>query len=93
MAAFVFQLENRILFFMLKLKKEHIFFIFIFLISFLSACEDKYRANEAENTVKIGLQEWMPTNLDVSVFRNGDSIPEAKTDEEWKNAAIEGTPA
>ena len=35
-------------------------------------------------TVTIGKQTWMTKNLDVTSFRNGDSIPEAKTDEEWK---------
>ena len=44
-------------------------------------------------TVTIGTQEWMTKNLDVSTFRNGDPIPEAKTDEEWKKADEEGLPA
>ena len=34
-------------------------------------------------TVTIGTQVWMTKNLDVSTFRNGDPIPEAKTVEEW----------
>ena len=34
-------------------------------------------------TVTIGTQVWMTKNLDVSTFRNGDPIPQAKTDEEW----------
>jgi uncharacterized protein (TIGR02145 family) len=42
--------------------------------------------------VKHGLQEWSASNLNVSRFRNGDIIPEAKTDEEWKNAGIKGKP-
>ena len=37
-------------------------------------------------SVKIGAQVWMTKNLDVSTFRNGDPIPQAKTDEEWINA-------
>ena len=36
--------------------------------------------------VSIGTQIWMSKNLDVSTFRNGDTIPEAKTNEEWKAA-------
>jgi uncharacterized protein (TIGR02145 family) len=34
-------------------------------------------------TVTIGTQVWMTKNLDVSTFRNGDPIPEAKTPDEW----------
>src|SRR5687768_16002087 len=36
---------------------------------------------------------WSKSNLDVSTFRNGDVIPEAKTEEEWLKAGEEGTPA
>lgn len=43
--------------------------------------------------IKINEQEWMAENLDVAVFRNGDSIPEAKTDAEWEKAGKEGNPA
>mgnify|MGYP001553675913 CR=1 FL=1 len=43
--------------------------------------------------VKIGEQEWMAENLNVSHFRNGDEIPQAKTDEEWKKAGENGQPA
>ena len=38
------------------------------------------------NEVKIGKQVWMAENLNVATFRNGDPIPEAKTEEEWKKA-------
>jgi len=44
-------------------------------------------------TVTIGTQVWMTTNLDVTTFRNGDPIPEAKTDEEWAKAGENGKPA
>jgi uncharacterized protein (TIGR02145 family) len=44
-------------------------------------------------TVKIGAHEWMAQNLDVSLFRNGDSIPQAKTDQDWEKAGKEMTPA
>ena len=43
--------------------------------------------------VIIGYQVWMAENLNVDKFRNGDLIPEAKTDEEWKNAGENGQPA
>ena len=44
-------------------------------------------------SVKIGNQVWMTENLNVSKFRNGDVIPEAKTDEEWTKAGERGLPA
>ena len=44
-------------------------------------------------SVKIGNQTWMTENLNVDRFRNGDLIPEAKTDEEWKKAGENKQPA
>jgi uncharacterized protein (TIGR02145 family) len=44
-------------------------------------------------TVTIGTQVWMTKNLDVATFRNGDSIPEAKTDEEWNKSFESKKPA
>lgn len=43
--------------------------------------------------VKIDNQVWMTENLNVDKFRNGDRIPEAKTDEEWKRARDNKQPA
>jgi uncharacterized protein (TIGR02145 family) len=43
--------------------------------------------------VKIGDQIWMVKNLDVATFRNGDPIPEAKTEEEWNLARVNEQPA
>ena len=37
-------------------------------------------------SVTIGTQTWTTKNLDVATFRNGDAIPQAKTNEEWKAA-------
>ena len=44
-------------------------------------------------TVTIGTQVWMTKNLDVSTFRNGEIIPEAKTEDEWNAAGGNHTPA
>ena len=43
-----------------------------------------------DKTVKIGNQVWTAENLDVSQYRNGDLIPEAKTAEAWSKAGAEG---
>ncbi len=43
--------------------------------------------------LKIGEKVWMPKNLDVTAFNNGDPIKEAKTVEEWKLACEQGEPA
>ena len=43
--------------------------------------------------VAIGTQVWTTKNLDVATFRNGDAIPQAKTDEEWKAAGDNKQPA
>jgi len=44
-------------------------------------------------TIKIGGQTWMQQNLNVSQFRNGDLIPEVKTDADWEKAGLEKKPA
>jgi uncharacterized protein (TIGR02145 family) len=43
--------------------------------------------------VRIGTQSWALANLNISTFRNGDSIPEAKTNKEWVTAGELGTSA
>ena len=44
-------------------------------------------------SVKIGTQVWATENLNVDRFRNGDPIPQAKTEEEWQNAGNNQQPA
>ncbi len=44
-------------------------------------------------TVTIGNQIWMAENLNVVLFRNGDSILVAKTQREWYDANNAGIPA
>jgi uncharacterized protein (TIGR02145 family) len=48
---------------------------------------------QAQPTVKIGTQIWMARNLNVDKFRNGEIIPQAKTNEEWAKAGINKQPA
>lgn len=61
-------------------------FITTFLLVSLS-----FTANS--QSVIIGTQEWMTKNLDVTKFRNGDPIPQAKTAQEWDKAYSAKQPA
>jgi len=45
------------------------------------------------NIIKIGTQMWMGENLSVSKFRNGQPIPQAKTEKEWIDAGEKKQPA
>lgn len=45
------------------------------------------------DAVLIGSQIWSIKNLNVTIFRNGDSILEAKSKEEWEKAGENGIPA
>lgn len=49
--------------------------------------------NAGNKTKRIGTQIWTVVNLDVSTFKNGDPIPEAKTADEWVKAGDNGQPA
>jgi uncharacterized protein (TIGR02145 family) len=51
------------------------------------------RDGKTYKTVVIGTQTWMAENLNVSTFRNGDPIPEAKSNEEWIAAGENKQPA
>jgi uncharacterized protein (TIGR02145 family) len=44
-------------------------------------------------SVTIGTQVWTTKNLDVATFRNGDAIPQAKTNDEWETAGENSQPA
>ena len=51
-------------------------------------------ATSARNmTIQIGRQNWMPTNLNVATFRNGDPIPQVTSAEGWERVGLEGKPA
>jgi uncharacterized protein (TIGR02145 family) len=60
--------------------------------------ESSFVSNKANSEVSIasviiGKQEWMTKNLNVDKFLNGDTIPHAKTAEEWTQAAYNREPA
>jgi uncharacterized protein (TIGR02145 family) len=65
------------------MKKQALFLVVSFL--FLGICYAQ--------SVTIGSQVWSTKNLNVSTFCNGDTIPEAKTDEEWALALNNKQPA
>jgi uncharacterized protein (TIGR02145 family) len=67
--------------------------ILILLSSASYAQEVKDYDGNVYKTITYGKQVWTAKNLNVSHFRNGDPIPEAKTPEEWKNAGAAGNPA
>jgi uncharacterized protein (TIGR02145 family) len=67
----------------MKLKKGSLSIVIIFLCTITFG----------QLTVNIGGQKWMLENLNTSYFRNGDPIPEAKTNDEWVKAGNEGKPA
>ncbi|MBN2747556.1 MAG: fibrobacter succinogenes major paralogous domain-containing protein [Bacteroidales bacterium] len=50
------------------------------------------RDGKVYKTVFVGGQHWMAQNLDASTFLTGDTIPEAKTKDEWVEACENGRP-
>jgi uncharacterized protein (TIGR02145 family) len=56
-----------------------------------SSCVD-YDGN-VYNTIKFGELTWTKTNFDVTHFRNGDIIMQAKNKDEWDAARQSKTPA
>ncbi len=51
--------------------------------------KEKEVADNSIKSVKIDKLLWTAENLNVTTFRNGETIPESKTAEEWKIAAKE----
>ena len=50
-------------------------------------------AQQSDEVHSIGRQLWASRNLEVTTFRNGDPIPEVRSELEWKRAAKLGQPA
>jgi uncharacterized protein (TIGR02145 family) len=65
----------------------------LILIVFILVCSSTAFSQSATDTVTIGDQVWMTKNLNMDKFRNGDPIPEAKTNEEWIKAGENKQPA
>ena len=77
----------------MKTKKSTYLIIIIFL--FLVSCDSSLKDIDGNyyKIVKIGPQEWLAGNLNVSHFRNGDPVMEVKGDKEWELAGRKGIPA
>lgn len=58
-----------------------------------STNDHKIETTIVYDSVKVGKQVWMQRNLDVVTFRNGDSIFNAQTNEEWIQAIKDKKPA
>ena len=69
-----------------------------FVLFFLMSCQPLLKKNDNTSShditeVQIGDQVWMSRNFDGTTFRNGDSIPHAKSTEEWVKAGKAAKPA
>jgi uncharacterized protein (TIGR02145 family) len=72
---------------------HNIISLFLLITGFTSQAQITDIDGNSYDTVRIGSQTWMAENLNVSRFRNGDTILEARTDEEWKTAGENQQPA
>lgn len=59
----------------------------------LESNQDDSNSELKNDEVTISNQVWMAKNLNVDKFRNGDAIPEAKSEEEWNEAGKNKQPA
>lgn len=77
-----------------RIKKVLFFGIQLMFIMSLSLYAQELKDCESNvyKTITYGIQTWTACNLNVSHFRNGDIIPEAKTETEWTYAASKGRP-
>ncbi len=73
------------------MKKIQLIFIAIFALSSVVLAQTDLPTNY--ESVTIENQVWMAKDLNISTFRNGDIIPEAKTSEQWTNYYTAGKPA
>lgn len=74
------------------MKKGILILIAVLLIA-TSCGNGSSNESSSSDEVTIGKQVWMTQNLNVDKFRNGDPIPEAKTEEEWARAGENKQPA
>jgi len=76
------------------MKNEAIIIYLVFVFSMLlSSCAGESKEDAVYKEIIIGNQVWMTENLNVDKFRNGDSILEIKSTEEWRKAGVNQQPA
>lgn len=70
---------------------------FYSVLYFLSSCQSKQLLKTTDSyqslTGNYTYEIWGNKNLDVAIFLNGDTIPEAKSNIDWKLAGQNGKPA
>jgi len=85
------------------IKLFRIFSIIFIATGITVACSNSSTNNEGDQyhessstfnakEVKIGNQVWLAENLNVATFRNGDSIPESRSQEDWIYAGKNSQP-
>jgi uncharacterized protein (TIGR02145 family) len=65
----------------------------VFILLILSFNNFGIKCYSQTDTVHIAKQIWMSKNLNVSTFRNGDTIIQAESKDDWLKAAKDSTPA
>lgn len=69
-------------------KSLQLSFLFLVSLSFSNLF-----ANQISSSLSDENKIWMPENLNVITFRNGDTITEIKDNKEWEQACNKGLPA
>ncbi len=65
----------------------------VFLFATMVAAQVTDKDGKSYKTVSIDSKIWMADNLSVTHFRNGNLIPNVKTNDEWEKAFKEQKPA
>jgi uncharacterized protein (TIGR02145 family) len=74
--------------------------LFTIMLAVFNSCNNNYKScadysppPNHPTEIKIGNQIWSSVNLNVTHFKNGDIITEAKTPQQWKQAIKKKQPA
>lgn len=76
------------------MKNYRFYFFLIAMLLATSACTTKQKNDDVPaQSIKVGPHEWTTHNLDVGKFRNGEAIPEVKSNQAWEKAWKNEEPA